>query len=70
MKKFDEKINIKDSKEKKDLAMKDLFEEMKNISKPGKPRINILFENISGYPDFFNLTVSYGTTLDQLLNIV
>ena len=67
LKKFDEKINIKDSKEKKDLAMKDLFEEMKNILKPGKPRINILFENISGYPDFFNLTVSYGTTLDQLL---
>ena len=67
LKKFDEKINIKDSKEKKDLAMKDLFEEMKNILKPGKPRINILFKNISGYPDSFNLTASYGTTLDQLL---
>ena len=67
MKKFDDNINIKDSKEKTDLAIKDLFEEMKNILKPGKPRINFLFKNIRGYPDSFNLTASYGTTLDQLL---
>ena len=68
LKKFDEKINIKDSKEKKDLAMKDLFKEMKNLLKPGLPRINILFKNTSGYyPDSFNLTAIYGTTLDQLL---
>ena len=65
LKKFDEKINIKDSKEKKDLAMKDLLKEMKNILKPGLPRKNILFKN--GYPDSFNLTASYGTTVDQLL---
>ncbi len=67
LKKFDEKINIKDSKEKKDLAMKDLLKEMKNILKPGLPRKNILFKQTSAYPDSLNLTVSYGTTLDQLL---
>ena len=65
LKKFDNNININDSIEKNKLAIKDLINDMKNMIKPGRPRINILFKPTGTYS--FNITASYGTTIDQLL---
>ena len=65
LKKFDNNININNSIEKNKLAIKDLINDMKNMIKPGRPRMNILFKPIGAYS--FNITASYGTTIDQLL---
>ena len=65
LKKFDDNVNINDSIKKNELAMKDLINDMKNMIKPGRPRINILFKPAGAYS--FNITASYGTTIDQLL---
>ena len=65
LKKFDDNVNINDSIKKNELAMKDLINDMKNMIKPGRPRINILFKSDGAYS--FNITASYGTTIDQLL---
>ena len=65
LKKFDDNVNINDSIKKNELAMKDLINDMKNMKKPGRPRMNILFKPAGAYS--FNITASYGTTIDQLL---
>ena len=65
LKKFDDNVNINDSIKKNELAMKDLINDMKNMIKPGRPRMNILFKPTRECS--FNITASYGTTIDQLL---
>ena len=56
--------NESNSNMKTNLVMTDLFNDMKNLLKPGSG-IKIMFNTTSGH--IFSLGVNYGTTIDQLL---
>ena len=59
-------INVKYSIVNRKSIMIDLFNDMKNIRKPGRPKMNIIFKNDRG-KDVSTIIVSHGTKIDQVL---